>query len=236
MKRLVLAALATTVLSGTAFAADIVVIPPAPPAPAPVVVVEQTAGGLYISTFGGLLWAQDADVTAVLTPPDFTIGTDRGYRFGGALGYQFNSVLGAEAEVAFGRVAIDTVTPDGGGPVDITGAGASASLLTVMGNLTVGTEFGAFRPYVAVGVGAARVGLDVPAGIGLGSGANDTDWALAFQALAGVDYAITDNISIGARFRFQHIRPTAFEDADGDPITVGGFHNYGVEGVLTVHF
>lgn len=241
MKRLILSAAALALLSGTAFAADVIVVPP-PPAPAPIpvpIVVNDPPSRLYITAFGGLLWVQDVDVAAgepETTPDLFAVGTDRGYRVGGALGLQFTPMLGAELEVAFGHVALDTLLIPGDDPVDITGAGANGRLLTVMGNLTIGQQFGALRPYVAVGAGAARVGLSIPDDTIGPDGVDGTDWTWAVQAMAGVDYAITDNISIGARYRFQHVGPTDFLDNGGTPVNLDGFNNHGLEGVLTVRF
>ncbi|MGD9737996.1 MAG: outer membrane beta-barrel protein [Bauldia sp.] len=225
-------------MSSTALAADVIVVPPAPPAP-PVVIVEEPDHNFYMSIFGGLLYIQDVGVTAVFDPTTFTVGSDRGYRFGGALGFSINDTFGAEVEFTTGRVGLDTLNIEGEEPFDLTPADATARLTTIMGNLRVGFGAGALQPYVAVGAGAASVALSVPAGaIGV-DGVDDKDWTWGVQAMAGVDFALTDNLTIGARYRFQHIGPTSFLDTNepvGDPVDLDGFNTHGIEAVFTIHF
>jgi len=229
--------LATAIVATTgtaAFAAD---IRPAPvPAPPPVVVPPpQPTGGPYVSVFGGLIWIPPVEVSAVFTPSEFLVSAERGYRFGGALGYNLSDLFGAEIEVTYARSPLGNVL-NIDDPEDVLlelDADNFHSLLTVMGNLTVGFDLGRVRPYVALGAGAARLNLVVP---GIGLGLIDTDWTWGVQALAGVDFELTRNISVGLRYRLQHIGPTNFIDEGDDPVALAPFRNHGVEAVLTVRF
>lgn len=203
---------------------------------------------MYFAIFGGLMYIQDVAGNALIGPADgdFIIDTQRGYRFGAALGFNFSEMLGAELEVAYGRAAFDAITlldADGvplGDPVDLDAEDGHGTLFTVMGNLRAGFGMGAFRPYVAVGAGAAKLGIfavgENDGGFFPNDGADDKDWTWAFQAMAGVDFAVSDNLTIGARYRFQRIGPTEFVDMDGDPITLQPFNTHGVEAVFTIHF
>lgn len=232
MKRLLVAAAAATILSGSAYAADIVVVPPAPPIVVPP--APPATKSLYVSVFGGLYWQQDADIVALTNPPEFTVGTDRGYRLGGAIGMQFTPMLGAEIEGTYATAdiccAIINDTPI------LVDPGASSNLFSIMGNLTIGHSFGKVRPYVALGAGAINLGVNVPAGMFAVDEVVDRDWTWGLQVLAGVDFALSDTVSIGARYRLQHVGPTLFVDGGGDDVNVSGFHTHSLEAVLTFHF
>lgn len=237
MKRtlLPLAAFAT-VMSGAAIAADIpVMVPPAPP----VVVTPPPAptGGPYVSVFGGALFIFQDVLAELPTPFPEVAGfqIDRGYRFGAAIGIRFNEMLGAEVEVARARAQVSAISFDGVNFTDISDEELFGTLWTVMGNVNVGFDVGRLRPYVAVGAGAANLSLMVPTTL-YPPGIDDRDWTWAAQALAGVDFAITENISIGARYRFQRVGMTTFEDGNADTVTVLPFNNHGIEAVFTIGF
>jgi opacity protein-like surface antigen len=210
-------------ISASAYAADLGYEPPpvAPPAP-----VEWN--GLYFTVHGGWLWVPD--VNAFLSPDDnATFQMTPGYRAGGSIGYDFSSNFGIEGEVSYADFGTDFVTVPGEGAGPIIG---DASVLTIMGNVIVGHQWGAFRPYVGVGAGAAEVSANVL----LFSGVNDSDWTWAAQAFAGLDFALTSHVSLGIRYRFQYIGDTNMSDGDGDPINIDPITAHSVEGVLKVRF
>lgn len=234
------AAMLITASGGAALAADIpVIVPPAPP-PVYVPPPAERAGGPYVSVFGGLIWVPPVFVDAELDGAPFLISSDRGYRFGGALGYKLNDMIGAEAEVSWARVRLAGLTS--AEQPDLVALfppeyNATATLLTVMGNLVLGRTFGRLTPYVAVGAGAASVTLNVPPDGPFGpDGVFDKDWTWGAQAFAGVNFAITENISIGGRYRFQVIGPTNFIDEGDDPVFIDRFINHGAELVVTLGF
>lgn len=239
MKRLLLTAIAATVSAGGALAADIApVIPPPPP---PIVVPVPTPSNLYVSAFGGLVLIRDA----VWYQPDPEARIDlRGFRIGGAIGFTpGGGMLSVEGEVTWARLYATLLCegpPEDESCVDPEQiqAFANATLLTVMGNLRIGPNDGFFRPYAAVGGGLARLALESNLGAdGVGPGGGDnTDWTWGFQAMVGVDLAITDNFLVGARYRFQRIGPTSFIDLGDDPFTVGPLNVHSFEGGITIRF
>ncbi|MGD9740075.1 MAG: outer membrane protein [Bauldia sp.] len=239
MKRLALTAIAASTMATGALAADVIeVIPIVTPVP---VVVEPEPSRAYVTLLGGFVFARD---TVWNQPEAENIIDFRGYRIGGAIGFNLNSTLALEGDVTWARV-YPTEVCDGEEPdlceVVPDDIETNATLLTLMGNLRVGATMGTFQPYVAVGAGAARLRIDSPAGefgidgIGPGGGRNH-DWTWGFQAIAGVDFALTDTISLGVRYRFQHIGPTDFIDLGDDPFTVNPFNVHSIEGGITIRF
>lgn len=217
-------------LSTAAFAADLGYEPPtpAPEAPAPI-----AWNGLYFAVHGGAYWVPPVGTWFNDGSDTGETSTDTGYRFGGSIGYDFNPMFGVEAEVSYGHASLSSFEFDGGGGGDVEG---DASNLTVAGNVIVGQQWGSFRPYLGVGAGAARVALSVPAGSFGPDGVDDSDWTWMAQAFAGVDFMITNNLSLGARYRFQYTGKTSFADDGGTPLGLDAFGAHSVEAVLKIRF
>jgi opacity protein-like surface antigen len=192
------------------------------------------ADGFYLSLHGGALFIPDTLVNfEPATLAEFT--TDTGYRLGGALGMDFNDNFGGELEVSYGSVGVTGFSiVGGGGPFPATG---DARLLSVMGNLVInlGNPAGKIRPYAGVGAGGVRLSLD-NIDIGGGDGVNDDDWTWGAQAFFGADIAVSQNVSVGARYRFQYVGETNFEDFDGDPVSIDHVTAHSIEGVIKIRF
>ncbi len=157
----------------------------------------------------------------------WTTEFDTGWGALGAIGYAFGGGFRAEAEVAYRSNGIKThdgVTVAGinidnqDAGVLITGSpqlGATVgqivddgegriSSLSVMGNLFYDFGLGnsRFMPYVGAGAGMARVDTVYrPSGIGV---VDDSNWEFAFQLMAGVSYAVSDNVQLYAGYRYLH--------------------------------
>ena len=217
-----------TIFSATAYAGALGNEPAQIAAPAP----DFGGAALYFTLHGGVVFLPD--VTADLSPDDTGIfHMTPGYRVGGSIGYDFSPNFGIEGEVSDAGLGIDSVTffdpaPEGTG--SITG---NVNVLTLMGNLIFGHQWGALRPYVGVGAGGARVAANVNDFL---SGVNDSAWTWGAQAFAGIDFTVTRNVSLGARYRFQYIGPTNMSDGDGDPIHNHAFTAHSIEAVLKMSF
>lgn len=106
------------------------------------------------------------------------------------LGYAFQNGFRAEGELGFRYNEADG-TLDGG---DITGYARSWS---AMANLYYDfNRGGTIEPYLGVGVGAARIGAGVD---GFGS---DQDTVLAYQALAGLAFSLTERLDLDVGVRY----------------------------------
>ncbi|MCC6736899.1 MAG: porin family protein [Bauldia sp.] len=238
MKRLLLTAFAVSMGAGGALAADIAPVIPPPPV---VVVPAPDPTSLYISAFGGLALIRNA----VWYQPDPEVAVDlRGFRIGGAIGVNPGAGLFSfEGEATWARLRPTRICFDFNECRDVEDQleDTHLDILTLMANLRVGPNHGTLRPYVAVGAGMARVAIFSapgdfgPDGVGPGDDDN-TDWTFGFQAMAGVDFAISDNFLVGARYRFQRLGATNFIDGGGDPFTIGPLNVHSLEAGITIRF
>ncbi len=189
--------------------------------------------GFYASLHAGYVMPGDVDGEIVPGPAsDIEVDVEDGYRFGGALGYDFNSMIGVELEASFIESDVDSITaPAVATTLQTSG---SAKTITLMGNVIVGNQYDRWRPYVGIGAGAAHLDLDVVV-TGLDN-IDDSDWAFAAQALAGLDFSLTDTVSLGARYRFLHIGSTDYTDTAGDAVSIDSFGTHSIEAALKVKF
>lgn len=151
--------------------------------------------------------------------------TKTGYQFGAAAGWKFSNGFRAEGEFSFDRTGImshNTIRLGGGiiggqdAGVLITGSDTlgvsvrelltdgqgSIKTMTFMGNVLydVYTDT-AFTPYIGGGFGYLRAKANyMPSGIEI---ASDSNGGLAYQFIAGVDYKVSDNMSVFADYRYR---------------------------------
>tara|TARA_R110000868_G_scaffold42434_1_gene143564 strand:+ start:99 stop:806 length:708 start_codon:yes stop_codon:yes gene_type:complete len=230
-KKICFAGTALIFSSGLALGADLaqpVYSEPFEPAPLP-------PAGFYASLHAGYVMPEDGEAEFIFGGSTRTgdVDVEDGYRVGGSVGYDFNSMIGLEAEVSFSQADVDSIYVSSL-PVTIQ-TGGDASILTLMGNVIVGQQYGRWRPYVGVGAGAGHVALDIDF-TGSSLGIDDNDWAFAGQAFAGLDFDVTEMVSLGARYRYQRVGSTDYKDTDGDPVSVDSFGNHSIDAVLKVKF
>ncbi|WP_411818886.1 P44/Msp2 family outer membrane protein [Hyphococcus formosus] len=160
------------------------------------------------------------DGTAVGWSTDF----DTGYALSGALGrdygffrgelevaYQSNGV-GSHAGVSAGGIALDaedagvliTGSPNIGVSVgDLVSDGqGDVSTIYVMANALVDVELGGrLTPYIGGGVGVGFVDVDYsPSAVGI---IQDKSTAFAYQAMAGVAYAVAPSVDVTLGYRYR---------------------------------
>ena len=192
MKKLVVAAMAAAAASTPAVARD---------------------NSAYVGLEGGVILADDMDFDAsgveASVDDAFSIDFKPGFDLDLILGYDFGMIR-AEGELAYKWVGVDEIdgiftegtSIDGDGHVGVT---------SLMGNVLL--DFGdddSTSFYVGGGAGWARV---KPAGVGVDDITfNDKDSGLAWQLIAGVRYAITPHIDIGAKYRYFRTRDLDFSD------------------------
>ncbi|MFV0297891.1 MAG: outer membrane protein [Hyphomicrobiaceae bacterium] len=182
-----------------------------------------SSSGFYASVHGGWFVPDDPGVSFRWRGWGYTgkVAVEDGYRFGGALGYDFNRNFAAELQASWihndhGDIRVSLPFPP---YVDVTAANnGTGRAFTIMSNAIVGEHFGAWRPYAGIGVGAARVSLEAD----FASGLDDNDWALAAQAFVGLDYRLTNRLSIGGRYSYLHIGPTNYMDKNNRPVKLHG--------------
>lgn len=176
---------------------------------------------------------------------NFNVKPGEGYVVGGAAGWKFGQ-LRAELGLDFSGYDASAiqVNSDGGlgaalGRSSLTGASSnpSGSIHTIAGmvnaywDLRTGTPF---VPYLGLGIGAVRSSLDslTVAGAPL---ANSSDITFAYQPIVGVRYHITDNVAVGAEFRYFAAVDPVFKDSAGRDIH-GRIESYNVLANLSYFF
>ncbi|MGE0254031.1 MAG: OmpA family protein [Alphaproteobacteria bacterium] len=148
--------------------------------------------GFYVGAGVGGNLADDA--TATGTGINSNVESSTGLTAIGAIGYGFEPGFRLEAEFGWRRNEIDKAT-------GATATGNSR-VESLMANLAWDIDLGgSLTPYVGAGAGVARFAYD---GVGTLSGqsVDDTDSVIAYQALAGMAYAVSDGTEITLDYRF----------------------------------
>lgn len=163
-------------------------------------VVAQADDGFYLGGNLGLGFPTDSTVDDGTN----TNKVEMDLGFAGILsaGWQFDNGVRLQGEFA-GR--FNNVN-------DITGTGASApidgdvNVYSLMADFIYGIPTGTkFTPYVGAGAGLARVDVN-SLGTVLTSTIDDNDTVFAYQAIAGVEYAISPNLFAGLDYRYFRTR------------------------------
>lgn len=174
------------------------------------------AEGPYAAALGGYAFKADDEWALKSFAESGEIETDSGTVFGGAFGYAFDRApigrFRIEAEVSYAASDIESVhsTAIPGFPAsgDTRSIAGMANLRVDIGDITAGKA--EFRPYVGAGAGVASVKIDyavdgafisiVPAVFPLEI--DDSDIGFAWQAMAGVDAAVSDSVSVFVEGRY----------------------------------
>lgn len=184
--------------------------------------------GFYASLHAGYVMLGDVEGDAGTDSAESHV--EDGYRVGGAFGYDFNSMIGIEAELSYFENDIDSLSTAG----TTFQASGDVGVLTLMGNVIIGHQFDRWRPYVGVGAGAAHADFDFDI-IGIDS-IDDSNWGFAAQAFAGLDFSMTDTVSLGARYRYAHIGSIDYTSDGGLDISGDAFGAHSIEAALKVKF
>jgi opacity protein-like surface antigen len=218
------AGIAFACVSSASLAADIptdVAVPVAPP------IGER----FYVSFHGGYTFgnkshdvAYDTDPLNPNCPPSCGFGptivsdstSKNGWRAGGAIGKHLGDYFSIEAEVGYASASAGSVVitlPVQAGPIALTGSG---SVLTGMINAFLGSNIGAIRPYIGGGAGVGYFtanNIQDPANPSpAGPLLNGSTTGLAAQAMAGIDFAVTDSMTIGGRYRYLYVTDLSLMD------------------------
>jgi opacity protein-like surface antigen len=129
-------------------------------------------------------------------------------------GYHYDDQFAAEIEGGYGSADMDKVSAS----ASVAGVGSASGTATAKGNLETWVGFvngiwtpvgnSGFSPYLGAGIGVAAStitakSLSGPGGTVTFTGGNsgsETDFAA--NLIAGLNYAITPQVSLGARYRF----------------------------------
>ncbi len=164
--------------------------------------------GIYIKGNVGIGMAMDSDIdnmpdnagTAKMTFDNGFIGTF-------AAGYDFAGPMRVEAEYGWQKNDLDTLSYSN--RIGNFGQG-DLKTQSVMVNGYYDIDTGsAWTPFIGAGLGWAKIDLSTPA---LPFGDNDD--VFAYQFMGGVAYAINDQLSLDAQYRFFGTQDATIQGAD----------------------
>lgn len=208
MTKFALSFIAASLLTGTAFAADLQVYEPVDMSD-PV-----AAGNFYASIFGGVAMINDFDFVSSVGPGDIpgVMSFDSGYSIDAALGYDFGNGLSIEGQLGYLNAALS----DGNFNDTDTDAEGTASITYAMVNGWYGFDLGGITPFVGGGVGVASLAVDGDFDQFPDSSIDDSAVTWAAQIGAGVSLALTEDISLTGRYRYLTTGEVSLTDEAGD--------------------
>ena len=189
--------------------------------------------GWYGALGAGYTFDNDSvDFEGPATPADFVsdYDLDGGINLYGALGKHLKDNWRAEFELARREQEVDEIPGDGLGFAGFASDGNIGEVTVTTLMLNVYRDFdlgdGRLNPYVGVGLGGAKFRPEVD-NIGLTAGAaanaqqpyrafvSENDVQLAWQAMAGLAFDLSDDLDFDLRYRY----------LDGDTFRYGAFIN-----------
>jgi opacity protein-like surface antigen len=206
MTKLALALTAALLLSGTAHAADA--------DNSGSIGDAFAAGNFYASVFGGAAMIDEFAFDSTMGGSG-SVTFDPGFGLDAALGYDFGNGLSLEGQIGFVSAALADGSYDGN-PLLAEG---TAGITYGMINAWYGVDLGGVTPFIGAGVGAALVSLDSIFTGFPDSAIEDSEPTWAVQVGAGVAIALTDDISLTARYRHLQTGEVSLTDAAGDDNT-----------------
>jgi len=190
---LLAAGVSALALASAAQAADLII----DTAPAPIIGVVDTGSswdGPFVGVFAGYGWA-DLDTDAVLPPPGLDLSPE-GWLLGVDAGANFTLtdgiVAGIVGDIAWADIS-DSFEPVAGTTL--------SSTIDWQGSVRgrIGFDGGAFMPYLTAGLAFAHNTIDFDDGV---TPASDDQTHIGWTAGAGVEFAVSDNMSIDALYRY----------------------------------
>jgi len=206
MAKLLSAAAAVAMFTGSAQAADLSTVPDSP-----------SWSGPYIGVVGGYGWG-DSDFSSNVDPDDGSIDLE-GFLLGGQLGYDFDLgngfVLGIVGDMSWSDMDGDTCIEGGipgvcdGSPDDSHAEADIGWLGTVRAR--AGFATGSMLFYGTGGLAIADAKATVTNIAGLGDDYSDSNTHLGWVIGAGAEFMITENMTIGAEYLYADLGSEDYE-------------------------
>jgi opacity protein-like surface antigen len=176
--------------------------------------------GYYVTGGAGLNFLEDA------ATPSTTYQYDTGGMGLGAFGYQFGNGFRVEGELAYRASGVSGTTNGGA-----SGEASAASLMAnAFYDIRTSTKF---TPYVGAGIGGAVVTFDNVTIPGSSNRIDDSDLAIAYQAMAGVAYQLEGNLKLDVGYRYFATESPRFQSANGTEI---GSHYHDHAAVISLRY
>ncbi|HEU0311433.1 MAG TPA: outer membrane beta-barrel protein, partial [Sphingomicrobium sp.] len=202
---------------------------------------------LYMGVEAGIAWGTDTDIDAENIPDDDFPALDNFIELDHKMGYDVGLIFGydagivrAELDLSYKNVSHDEanfIFPDGeggtvSGTVDTDG---NTSYTAIMANLLLdlGDEDG-LSFYIGPGFGFAWGKFDAD-DIDPSFDDDFKDGGVAWQIVAGVRYALNQNVDLGLKYRYFHPSRVTETLSDGTELD-GEFKSHSLLATLTYNF
>jgi len=172
------------------------------------------AEGAYASVSAGAINLRDAELEYNDNPDrDRVASFDNGFVIAGALGREVGENYRVEGEIAYRANDEDFIMPGAGGE-------GRATAWSLMGNAYWDAPVSwRLQPYLGAGLGAAMVTHDGFVVSDLGEPttilADDSGWAFAYQAMAGVRAPLGEDWLASAEYRYFGAAEPKIDDVEG---------------------
>lgn len=164
----------------------------------------------YVSGAGGATWFEQAD--GEVNGNSLETSFDTGYVFLGAGGYRFGNGFRAEGEFGYRRSSTDSTQINSGPEFNSDG---SMSALSFMANGYYDFDVGMkIKPYIGGGIGVARVSAN-DIRINSTQLVDDSDTVFAYQAIGGLGYDLTQNLTAFVEYRYFATVDPSFNASNG---------------------
>ena len=171
--------------------------------------VAFSAEGPYVSGNLGIGFPMDSDLSD--SSGSLTVESDPGFALGVAAGYNFG-MFRLEGEIGYQKNDLDKVSV---GPVSVSASGDVTNTYFLGNGYFDFINSSPFTPYVSAGIGFAKLKVNDFAVLGTRIGDSD-DTVFAYQAGAGVGYAINKNFTIDLKYRYFATENPNFDGLDGE--------------------
>jgi len=162
------------------------------------------AQGPYLSLNAGITMPTDSDISE--GGESVEIKYDTGYAIGAALGFNFGAGR-LEGELGYKAADTDEVSVSGLGSASLDG---DLSVLSFMANGYLDFNVNpTVKPYLMAGIGMANVTFDSN-----DLDVDDDDTVFAYQAGAGVGFALNDKITLDLSYRYMGTQDPEIEGVD----------------------
>lgn len=175
---------------------------------------------VYVKAGAGFFNLEDAGTDFNFQGSDYDVGDvsfDGGYNLNAAVGNSFANGMAIELEFSYNKADADKLEgrefsvkglPVRSHDEDLRNSDVSIKTLMVNGLYNYKNS-SAFTPYAGAGIGFGWINVD-------GKTTDFSETNFAFQILAGVEYALTDNLALSTGYRYLN----AGEISDTGTITV----------------
>ena len=174
-----------------------------------------SAEGLYARGSIGASLVDDSTVTVQGYSGSAEIEFDTGLLFSAAIGSDLGNNTRVEGEVSYMTADVDRIVA-GGLYIDLAD---EVNVLSLLVNCYYDIETGStMTPFIGAGIGVANVEVE-------GDGSED-DTVFAYQAGAGIGYAVNDSTTLELGYRYMATSDPEFQEAGETVEAEVGSHNF----------